>query len=347
LGKVKPKLARTFAERGLSRMTAPEFHKDYRVLLQTNAMLGRILQGGLGWFRGADPEKLTALTASLPSNEAAFLRQLTGLLREAKDRAPAEAAWPAFEQHWDKTVRGYVEAGLNRFLPQVQFLTNNRALYERGLALAADDAVLQNFDEAAQCFRKAAEQGHAGAQLRLGMLYESGRGVREDFDEAMRWYRKAAAQKEPHATCRIAELFREGKGVHKDLDEAAKWYRTEAEGECAGAQVNLARIYDQQNNTAEALKWYRRGAESGNVTAQAYLGDFLSDGLFTTPDYVEACQWLILAAQAQTDKAMEFSLRRLKTKLTPDQLKEAEERAEKVTRRLAEKEKERQKAQTK
>jgi TPR repeat protein len=46
--------------------------------------------------------------------------------------------------------------------------------------------------EAASWTRKAAEQGHAEAQLILGTLYETGNGVPQDLSRAMTWYRMAA-----------------------------------------------------------------------------------------------------------------------------------------------------------
>ena len=49
-------------------------------------------------------------------------------------------------------------------------------------------------DEKFDDTKKAAEQGHAGAQLALGFMYAYGRGVPEDDTEAVKWYRKAAEQ---------------------------------------------------------------------------------------------------------------------------------------------------------
>jgi len=47
---------------------------------------------------------------------------------------------------------------------------------------------------AAEWYRKAAEQGHAEAQYKLGFMYQNGRGVKKDDKQAAEWYRKAAAQ---------------------------------------------------------------------------------------------------------------------------------------------------------
>lgn len=42
--------------------------------------------------------------------------------------------------------------------------------------------------------RPLAEQGHAGAQYRLGVMYGAGQGVQRDSVEAQKWFSLAAAQ---------------------------------------------------------------------------------------------------------------------------------------------------------
>ena len=61
-------------------------------------------------------------------------------------------------------------------------------MFERG------HGVPQSNVEAARWFRKAADQGDAGAQYYLGNMFEQGRGVALSDVEAARWYRKAADQ---------------------------------------------------------------------------------------------------------------------------------------------------------
>jgi TPR repeat protein len=58
----------------------------------------------------------------------------------------------------------------------------------QGRGVEQDDA------EAANWYRKAAEQGHITAQNNLGVMYERGLGVEQDYAEAASWYRKAAEQ---------------------------------------------------------------------------------------------------------------------------------------------------------
>jgi TPR repeat protein len=49
------------------------------------------------------------------------------------------------------------------------------------------------------CFYKAAAQGHAAAQNRLGVMYERGAGVRQDYVEAYKWYTLAAGKQNTFA----------------------------------------------------------------------------------------------------------------------------------------------------
>ena len=51
----------------------------------------------------------------------------------------------------------------------------------------------QDNAEAVKWFRKAAEQGHAQAQLYLGIRYASGEGVPQDYVLAHMWYSLSAA----------------------------------------------------------------------------------------------------------------------------------------------------------
>lgn len=51
-----------------------------------------------------------------------------------------------------------------------------------------------DYAQAVNWFQKAAEQGEAEAQFRLGRCYEGGLGVAKDYNKAIFWYDKAVAQ---------------------------------------------------------------------------------------------------------------------------------------------------------
>jgi TPR repeat protein len=76
--------------------------------------------------------------------------------------------------------------------------------------------------------RKAAEQGHAGAQVRLGFMYNVGQGMSRDPPLAAVWYRKAADQNNVMAQLFLAGLYTVGAGVQKDFAIASSWYQRAA-----------------------------------------------------------------------------------------------------------------------
>ena len=97
--------------------------------------------------------------------------------------------------------------------------------------------------EAAKWFQKAAEQGYAGAQWFLGLMYVKGAGVPKSDVEAIKWFRKAADQGFADAQFNLGRMYYEGAGVPKDDKEAVKWMRTVAEQGYTGAQWLIGLMY--------------------------------------------------------------------------------------------------------
>jgi len=69
-----------------------------------------------------------------------------------------------------------------------------------------------------------AEQGHAGAQYYLGLLYDFHKGVPQDFAMAREWYEKAAAQGHAGAQNNLGGLYEFGHGVPRNDVLAYMWY---------------------------------------------------------------------------------------------------------------------------
>ena len=61
-----------------------------------------------------------------------------------------------------------------------------------------------------------AEQGDAGAQYNLGVMYYHGRGVPQDYKTAMKWYRLAAEQGDADAQFNLGVIYGKGEGVPQD-----------------------------------------------------------------------------------------------------------------------------------
>ena len=171
-----------------------------------------------------------------------------------------------------------------------------------------------DYTTALKKLRLLAEQGHARAQYRLGVMYADGRGVPQDDIEAVKWFRKAlkklrllAEQGDAGAQFSLGGMYYNGWGVQKDEAEAVKWFRKAlkklrllAEQGDAGAQFSLGGMYYNgwgvQKDEAEAVKWFRKTAVQGQASAQNNLGLMYATGMGVQQDSVEAHKWFSLAA---------------------------------------------------
>ena len=112
-----------------------------------------------------------------------------------------------------------------------------------GFNEGSDAYVRGDYAAALREWHPLAEQGHAGAQKNLGVIYRQGRGVQQDYAEALRWYRKAAERGNATAQFSLGLMYYEAQGVPQDYAEAAKWYRKAAEQGIALAQFSLGLMY--------------------------------------------------------------------------------------------------------
>src|SRR5690242_10302441 len=97
-----------------------------------------------------------------------------------------------------------------------------------------------------------AEQGDAGAQFELGLLYYQGNGVTRDYSEAARWLRKADEQGDTlNSAALLGTMYYEGRGVPQDYEEVYFWLSLAAVS--GGAEATSARNRAAQKLSPEAL----------------------------------------------------------------------------------------------
>lgn len=80
-----------------------------------------------------------------------------------------------------------------------------------------------DYTAALQEWQPLAENGHAGAQRYLGIMYQMGDGVRRNSAEAVRWYRLAAKQGDAWAQQNLGYMYKSGTGVLQDYVSAHMW----------------------------------------------------------------------------------------------------------------------------
>jgi uncharacterized protein len=103
-----------------------------------------------------------------------------------------------------------------------------------GLKFAADTGAAQDYRQAAEWYRKAADQNHSLAQFNLGVMYARGQGVARDAAQSALWFGKAAqlgdagAQFHLGDTCQRASFEQAPADALESRIEAYKWYRLAA-----------------------------------------------------------------------------------------------------------------------
>lgn len=148
------------------------------------------------------------------------------------------------------------------------------AQYMLGLMYANGQGVDQSFYEAGKMYRRAGEQGHAGAQVNLGSLFENCYGNGPcNSEEAANWYRRAADQGDAIAQYNLGVMYGVGRGVAEDEWAAKPLFRKSAEQGYAPAQYNLAVTYERgiggPVDRVTAHAWYDLAAHRGYEDAKS------------------------------------------------------------------------------
>jgi TPR repeat protein len=220
---------------------------------------------------------------------------------------------PGPEQCYDEAVRLLARADrMGACDEQVALAAQAAALLEQVLQEEPDHRDAQfclgccfdmrgEIKGAVQWCRKAAAQGHAGAQFNLGVSYDRGKGVRKDAEKAVEWFRKAAEQGNARAQFNLGGCYSSGQGVRKDAAKAVQWYRKTAAQGSADAQFNLGFCYEHgegvRKDADKAVEWFRKAAAQGHAEAQHSLGVCYANGKGVRKDAGKAVRWYRKAAE--------------------------------------------------
>lgn len=164
--------------------------------------------------------------------------------------------------------------------------------------------------QAAQWYRRAAEQDNLEGLWRWGRALWGGFGVPRDLEAAGACLEKAAEQESPKAMRFLGACYADGYQhpgkAYCDIKRMLYWYEKAAVQGDPVAQGNLAAIYwtgidayDTRvlRDTSKAVHYARQAAEQENDSAQKILGDCCQKGIGMPRDMVKAAQWYRKAAE--------------------------------------------------
>lgn len=169
--------------------------------------------------------------------------------------------------------------------------------FQRGLYRTAYNLALEK-----------AKKGDAPSQALVAEILARGLGIARNEKEAADWYRRAAEQGIPEAQFQYALLLVDGRHVKKDKNEAFALMEAAAEAGNALAQFNFAQMLVERDRgpkgIARSVEYYERAAKAGLPDAEYAMARIHADGVGGRPkDDVEARRWLALAARQNFDTA--------------------------------------------
>lgn len=113
----------------------------------------------------------------------------------------------------------------------------------------------------------------AAVQFSLGLQCASSAGTTQDYAQAADWYRKAAEQNHALAQFNLGTMYANGQGVVRDNTQSMVWFGRAANLGDAGGQYKMARNchrasmdglpVDAPEARIEAYKWYQLSAAQG------------------------------------------------------------------------------------
>ena len=157
------------------------------------------------------------------------------------------------------------------------------------------------------------EDGSAYAQHQLGTMYRNGKGTPMDAAKAEEWFTRAAQQGHAGAQLSLGKLYCWGaEGVPEDRARGMQFIIESAESGYLQAQFDLGQIYQGMffrgnENEALARKWLVRAADSRDPNAQKHLGASLYYGRGVPRNRTQGLEYLTKAA-GQGDADAQYEL---------------------------------------
>ncbi len=152
-----------------------------------------------------------------------------------------------------RTLRVICSVAANAGLTKAQYCMGNMYRYGRSVGNDARQAVTW--------YRKASEQGHAGAMRALGELYSAGEGLKQDSEKAISLYRRAATGGDAIACHLLGTAVSSRLSGDRDSGESKKWLHLAADRGHGPALVELAKLHRHGRYRDKVQEAYKKPTE--------------------------------------------------------------------------------------
>lgn len=215
-----------------------------------------------------------------------------------------------------------------RWLSALLFSITSATVSAASLKEVAEAVKTQDYKTALEQLEVLAKQEHPEAEFLLGMMYQYGRGVDQNFQTAADWFRRSANKGNNAAQTNLALILISGKLGKPDFKEAVSLLTKAAETGNPIAMYNLGLRYSKgegvQKDPVKAVELYKKAAELNNAFAQYNLAYSYATGEGVTADNVEALRWAHASAQQKFGQAIVF-YNFLASKATPEEIQKGDE----------------------
>lgn len=171
-----------------------------------------------------------------------------------------------------------------------------------GAQLRMGRIALPDHEAAFYWFNKAALQNNSDAQVNVGEMYLNGMGVTQNDIEGAKWIEKGALKGHPIGLYEYGMLLADGRGLEQDSPKALLAFNLAAKAGVPAAKTTLGRIFETQEgvdmNPEMAYQWFSDGARNGHPDSLLQVGKMTAEGRGTLADVVIGHMWVSLAAEA-------------------------------------------------
>jgi TPR repeat protein len=184
--------------------------------------------------------------AAMQDNEIA----MRGIVRVCQ-RAQSDPIYQKKAQFWQLAIRA--------------LQGSNEAKVEKAIALIEGLGVDISLEKGIQEMQEVAELGYVDAIIYMGDWCQSPKNSERSYPKAATWFRRAAKMQSTVGMIRLGELYEHGKGVPLDIGKAGYWYELAGEKGDVNAQYRAGCLWSNAGVHTVAYVWLFMAAKSGHA----------------------------------------------------------------------------------